>query len=106
MMTTKSPIETNTAEEKKREQENFNLVAAALGVPPQRLYHPISRTIRRYIQEQGGRRVATLNHAELERILRQDGLTTTEDQLKRGIRLADGSMVRDTLSGHHEITPE
>jgi hypothetical protein len=103
---TKSPIETTTADEKRREQDNFNLVAAALGVPPQRLYHPVSRTIKRYIQEQGGRRIATLNHVELEKILRLDGLTTTEEALKRGVRLADGSIVRDSLSGHHEITPE
>jgi hypothetical protein len=103
-MTTKSPIETTTSEEKRREQENFNLVAAALGLAPQRLYHPVSKTIRRYIQEQGGRRLATLNHVELEKILRLDGLTTTEEALKRGVRLADGSIVRDSLSGHHEIT--
>jgi hypothetical protein len=90
--------------EMEQEQSNFNLVAAALGLPPQRLYHPISRTMRRYIQEQNGRRVATLNFAELEKLLRSDGLTTTEDALKRGVRLADGSIVRDTLSGHHEIT--
>jgi hypothetical protein len=105
-MMTKSPIETPSADEKRREQDNFNLVASALGLAPQRLYHPVSKTIRRYIQEQGGRRVATLNHVELERILRLDGLTTTEEALKRGVRLADGSIVRDTLSGHHEITPE
>jgi hypothetical protein len=104
MMTTKSPIETTTPAEKRREQENFNLVAAALGLAPQRLYSPVSRTMRRYIQEQNGRRVATLNFAELERLLRSDGLTTTEEALKRGIRLADGSIVRDSLSGHHEIT--
>jgi hypothetical protein len=104
MMTTKSPIETNTAEEKKREQSNFNLVAAALGLPSQRLYHPVSKTMRRYIQEQNGRRIATLNHVELEKLLRSDGLTTTEEALKRGVRLADGSVVRDSLSGHHEIT--
>jgi hypothetical protein len=101
---TKPTIETKSASEKKREQDNFNLVAAALGLPSRRLYHPVSPSMRRYIQEQGGRRVATLNHVELEKILRLDGLTTTEEALKRGIRLADGSIVRDTLSGHHEIT--
>ncbi len=100
----KETITKKSKAEMEQEQSNFNLVAAALGLPPQRLYHPISRTIRRYIQEQGGRRVATLNHAELEKLLRSDGLTTTEEALKRGIRLADGSLVRDSLSGHHEIT--
>jgi hypothetical protein len=106
-MTTKSPIETNTAEEKKREQSNFNLVASAFGLPPRPLYSPVSRGMKRYAQTQNGKRVATLTHAELEKLLRLDGLTTTEDQLKRGIRLADGSLVKDTLAtGHHEITPE
>jgi hypothetical protein len=103
-MMTKSPIETPSADEKRREQDNFDLVAAALGVPPQKLYHPVSRTMRRYIQEQNGRRIATLNFAELEKLLRQDGLTTTEEALKRGVRLADGSIIKDSLSGHHEIT--
>jgi hypothetical protein len=102
----KETIKTKTKAEMEQEQSNFNLVAAALGLAPQRLYHPVSPTMRRYIQEQGGRRVATLNHVELERILRLDGLTTTEEALKRGVRLADGSIVRDSLSGHHEITPE
>ncbi len=103
-MMTKSPIETPSADEKRREQENFNLVASAFGLPSRPLYHPVGRTMKRYAQTQNGKRVATLSHAELEKLLRSDGLTTTEDQLKRGIRLADGSLVRDTFSGHHEIT--
>jgi DNA polymerase II large subunit len=91
--------------EMQQEQDNFNRVAAALGLAPQRLYSPVSRTMKRYAQMQNGKRVATLSHAELEKMLRLDGLTTTEEALKRGIRLADGSLVKDTLStGHHEIT--
>jgi hypothetical protein len=101
---TKPTIETKTAAEKSRAQQNFNVVAAALGLPPRELYHPVSRFMKRYVQTQGGKRVGTLNHTELERLLRSDGLTTDEDQLKRGIRLADGSLVKDTLIGHYETT--
>jgi hypothetical protein len=101
---TKPTIQTKTADEKKQAQKNFNLVTAAFGIPPRPLYHPVSRSMKRYVQEQGGRRIALLTHAELEKVLRLDGLTTTEDELKSGIRLADGSRVRDTLStGFHEF---
>jgi hypothetical protein len=100
------PIETKTAAEKEKAQKNFNIVAAALGLPPRPLYHPVNRTQKRYVQHRNGKQVATLSYAELERLLRTDGLTTDEDQLKRGIRLADGSLVKDTLNGHYELTDE
>ncbi len=99
---TKPTIETKSADEKKRAQKNFNIVAAALGLPPRPLYHPASRTMKRFVQTQNGKRVAILTYAELERLLRSDGLTTNDEALKRGIRLSDGSLVKDTLIGHYE----
>jgi hypothetical protein len=105
-MTTKPTIETKSADEKKRAQQNFNIVAAALGLPPRPLYHSASRTQKRYVQHRNGKQVATLSYAELEKLLRSDGLTTDEDQLKRGIHLADGSLVKDTLNGHYEFLDE
>jgi hypothetical protein len=99
-------IESKSAEEKSRAQKNFNIVAAALGLPPRPLYRQASRGMKRFIQTQNGKRVATLTYTELERILRSDGITTNEDQLKRGVRLSDGSLVKDTLNGHYELTDE
>jgi hypothetical protein len=101
---TKPTIESKSADEKKRAQRNFNIVASALGLPPRPLYHSASRLMKRYTRHQNGKQQAMLTYAELEKLLRSDGLTTNDEALKRGIRLSDGSIVKDSLNGYYEIT--
>jgi hypothetical protein len=102
----KETIKTKTKAEMEQEQRNFDLVASAFGVPSRPLYQKLSKSFKRYGVSKGGQRIhPNLSTHELEALLRSEGLTADEDQLRRGVRLADGRLLRDTLStGHYDVT--
>jgi hypothetical protein len=102
----KETIKTKTKGEMEADQRNFDLVTSAFGVAKRPLYQRLSKSFKRYGVSRGGQRIyPNLSTHELEALLRSEGLTSDEAALRRGLRLADGRLVQDTLpSGHYDLT--